>query len=138
MIVGLDFDGTIVEHLYPSIGEDLGAFPWLKQAAAIGARFVLFTMRDGAELQAAAKYIRDNGVDLLALNTNPSQSWWTQSPKAYCHLYVDDAGLGIPLSSHAAPGRSFVDWDKAGPLLIERVADWMMDEKARQERAVAR
>ena len=122
MIIGLDFDGTIANHEYPEIGEDLGAFPYLHQAQAEGVEFILFTMRDGAELKAARDYMTSHGIALLACNVNPTQHMWTMSPKAYCHLYVDDNGLGIPLKD--GDPRPAVDWAVAGPLLLDAVRRW--------------
>ena len=31
MIIGIDFDGTCVKHAFPSIGDDIGAVPVLKE-----------------------------------------------------------------------------------------------------------
>ena len=49
---------------------------------------------------------------------------WTTSPKAYCELYIDDAGLGIPLiypfgKSQKNQHRPYVDWVKVRELLVE-------------------
>jgi len=118
MIVGLDFDSTITTNSYPKVGTDLGAVPWLIEAQARGAQFVLFTMRDGQELADAAKYLIDRGVRLLGVNTNPTQWQWTNSPKAYCHFYIDDRNLGIPKNGPD------VDWSRVGPLLLDAVAHY--------------
>lgn len=119
MIIGLDFDGTITTNAYPDVGADLGAFPWLLEAQEKGARFILFTMRDGPELEAAADYLIGNGVKLMGANVNPTQWSWTMSPKPYCHLYVDDNSLGAPIREDRA-----LDWSVAGPLLIDAVDNW--------------
>ena len=34
MVIALDFDGTVVTHEYPYIGEDIGAVPVLKELVA--------------------------------------------------------------------------------------------------------
>ena len=31
MVIGLDFDGTVVSHAFPGIGKDIGAVPILKK-----------------------------------------------------------------------------------------------------------
>lgn len=124
MIVGLDFDGTLVTHQYPSLGNDVGAWSWLHKAADKGAKFILVTMRDGAELKAAAALCQANGIELLGANTNPTQWQWTMSPKPYCHLYIDDAGLGVPLELRRGERRENVDWSKAGPMLLEAMEHW--------------
>jgi hypothetical protein len=45
----------------------------------------------------AVNWFKDNGIPLWGVNGNPEQRTWTDSPKAYCQLYIDDAGLGTPL-----------------------------------------
>lgn len=121
MIIGIDFDGTCVEHEYPYVGDDIGASRWLIEAQKLGARFILFTMRDGPELVAAAEWFALNGIALYGTNVNPTQWTWTMSPKAYCHLYVDDNALGIPTKGTIRP---HVDWEKAGPMLIDEIKRW--------------
>ena len=66
-------------------------------------------MRSGEKLQEAVDYINSQGVDLYGVNKNPTQTNWTDSPKAYGHLYIDDAALGCPLVVPSV-GRPFVDW----------------------------
>jgi hypothetical protein len=46
------------------------------------------------------------------------------SPKPYCHLYIDDAGLGVPLREVEGCDRLGVDWEKVGPMLARRVVHW--------------
>lgn len=120
MIAAIDFDGTLVEHRFPRIGEDLGAALWLKKLLDMGVRLILLTMRDGDELQEAVSYMRKQGVWFWGHNENPEQEDfdWTNSRKVYAHVYVDDCGLGIP-STTDSHGRKAVDWDVAGPMLIE-------------------
>ena len=48
---------------------------------------------------------------MYGVNENPSQKSWTDSPKPYCHLYIDDAALGVPLESNPhVSSRPYVDW----------------------------
>ena len=96
-IIGIDFDGTIVEHAYPEIGAPVpGAIDTMKDLIANGHRIILWTMRSGETLQEAHNYLKDNGIELFGVNKNPEQGW-SDSPKAYCHVYIDDAALGCPL-----------------------------------------
>ena len=124
VIIGLDIDGTVFEHSYPALGKDVGAFPWLLKAQKLGARFIVFTMRDGAELKAAVEALREGGIDIYGANVNPTQWEWTMSPKPYCHLYIDDTGLGVPLLAKVKNGRGTVDWDRAGPMMLEVIDAW--------------
>ncbi len=116
MIIAIDFDGTCVVHKYPEIGEDIGAIPVLKDLIAEAHRLVLFTMRGGTCLVKAVQWFTDNDIDLYGVNVNPTQSVWTDSPKAYAELYIDDAALGMPMVR--PPGeRPYVDWIEVRKLL---------------------
>lgn len=115
-VVCVDFDGTIVEHDFPRIGAPVtGAIDWMKAWARSGARIVLFTMRSGEFLDEAVEYLHAHQVPLLGINENPEQRDWSASPKAFGHIYVDDAAYGCPLVYPASGARPFVDWSKVGP-----------------------
>lgn len=125
MIICVDFDGTIVEHRFPDIGEPVpGALEWMRRWQQAGAKLILWTMRsdgdrNGPVLTAAVEYCRRGGVEFWGINTNPAQSDWTSSPKAYAHIYVDDAAFGCPLrESKRAGGRMMVDWGVVGPAVM--------------------
>lgn len=49
MDIVIDFDGTVVTHAFPQIGEDIGAVPVLKELISNGHRLILFTMRSNSE-----------------------------------------------------------------------------------------
>ena len=121
MIIGVDFDGTVVEHAYPDIGAPiLGAIDTLKELIEAKHRIILWTMRSGDRLAQADWYMRYNGVEPYGLNTNPTQRTWTQSPKAFCNLYIDDAALGCPLVHPEDGSRPYVDWTKVRLQLVMR------------------
>jgi hypothetical protein len=120
MYICIDFDGTIVDHRYPQIGEPVpGAIKWLKILQGYGARFILYTMRSdqpgSALLSDAVRYLQAEGVVLYGINRNPEQDAWTASPKAYGELYIDDAAFGCPLMFPKGFARPCVDWKKVGP-----------------------
>ena len=120
LIVAVDFDGTIVEHRYPNIGDPIpGALEWLRHFESEGIRLILWTMRSGDTLDAAVKYLKTFGVSLWGVNKNPEQSSWTASPKAYAPIYVDDAALGCPLLPRDDGERAAVDWSKVGPWVCD-------------------
>lgn len=119
MIIGIDFDGTCVTHEFPEIGKDIGAEPVLKELINNGHQLILFTMRSEKTLTDAVKWFEQHNIPLFGINENPEQKTWTSSPKPYCHLYIDDAGLGIPLRyDQTVCERGFVDWDKVRVFLI--------------------
>lgn len=120
MYLCIDFDGTIVDHRYPDIGEPVpGAIQWLKRLHKCGGRIILFTMRSDEPgrmlLTDAVDYLRREGVELYGINRNPDQDTWTSSPKAYGELYIDDAAFGCPLIFPRKFARPCVDWKKVGP-----------------------
>ncbi len=123
MYICVDFDGTIVDHTFPNIGKPVpGAIEWLKRFSDLGAKIILFTMRsDGQDcgnvLSDAVKFIEDNGIELFGVNRNPTQDNWTSSPKAYGHVYIDDAAAGCPLIQPEGYVNRCVDWDKIGPVI---------------------
>lgn len=114
--VCIDFDGTCVTHEFPKVGDDIGAQRVLKTMTSKGIKLVLFTMRSGKELEDAVKWFEDNNIPLYGINKNPAQINWTKSPKAYGHIYIDDAALGCPLikGDHERP---YVNWAEVEALL---------------------
>jgi hypothetical protein len=120
--VAVDFDGTCVTHNYPLVGEDVGADLWLRAATAMGAKLILHTVRSGDKLGEAEGWFDSHGVELWAVNQNHTQADWSESPKIYAHIYVDDAALGVPLKRHGNRGRWVVDWEIAGPALLRDIA----------------
>ncbi len=109
-VIAVDFDGTIVMHEYPKIGPPVpGAIKMLKDLVEIDCRIILWTMRHDDELKQAVDYVQKNGIFLFGINNNPEQKKWTDSPKAYAQIYIDDAALGCPLvvGKHARP---YVNW----------------------------
>lgn len=137
MDICIDFDGTCVSHEFPAIGKDIGAVPVLKELVEKGHHLILFTMRsdrkkkkkvDGVEIEVeekvlseAVQWFEDNGIPLYGVQKNPKQRFWTSSPKAYGHLYIDDANLGCPLiTDDKDSDRPYVDWVKVREMLVEK------------------
>ena len=111
MTIAIDFDGTCVTHEYPEIGRDLGATTTLKTLVDNGHKLILLTMRSGKTLEDAKHWFEERGIILYGVNENPSQKRWTESPKVYANLYIDDANLGTPLIKNSiASDRPYVDW----------------------------
>lgn len=134
MDICIDFDGTCVTHEFPNIGTDIGAVPILKELMDAGHKLILYTMRSDRKkkkkvegetiiieenfLQDALNWFENNQIQLYGIQKNPTQRFWTSSPKAYGHLYIDDANLGCPLI-YPNEGRAYVDWVKVRELLVE-------------------
>jgi len=120
MIIAIDFDGTCVTHDYPRVGTDIGSVPVLKQLVAKGHQLILWTMRCDSGVKSgkftsgltdAVNWFKDNDIPLYGIQRNPAQDEWTQSPKCYAQLYIDDAALGCPLKFiPEISDRPFADW----------------------------
>jgi len=135
MIIVIDFDGTCVTHDFPRIGEDIGAVPVLKQLIKEGHKLVLSTMRSdkptiqadavrgvhpipGHYLSDAVQWFTQRDIHLYGIQSTPEQYLWTDSPKAYGDIYIDDRALGIPLKTNPNnPLSPFVDWEEITRLL---------------------
>ena len=121
MYIAVDFDGTCVTHDYPRIGKEIGATKVLKRLVEAGHKLILNTMRSDKELQDAVNWFKKNGIELYGVNENPTQKRWTNSPKVYAHMYIDDAALGCPLiNAPELSNRPFVDWDSINRQLIQK------------------
>ena len=111
--IAIDFDGTCVEHEYPSVGMDVeGAVETLRALNNKGHRLILFTMRSGEKLEKAIKWFKDRDIELWAVNENPEQKQWTESPKVFADVYIDDAALGCPIMFIDGVRRPVINWRK--------------------------
>lgn len=126
LIIGIDFDGTIVDHEVlihdvPQVGKPVpGAIESLQSFQDLGAKIILWTMRshymNGRDhLTIAIDYIAKNGINLYGVNSNPSQCTWTMSPKLHADLIIDDVNFGIPLIQPEGFVRPCVDWSLVRP-----------------------
>jgi hypothetical protein len=98
MKIAVDFDGTIVEHRYPQIGEEkLFAFETLKQLQKLGHQLILWTFRHGKELDEAVEYCRKKGIEFYSINKSyPEEEYTTDtcSRKIDADLFIDDRNVG--------------------------------------------
>ena len=98
MIIAVDFDGTIVEHAYPSIGKDIPfAIETLKKLREERHKLILWSVREGKLLQEAVDYCQERGLEFYAVNTNyPEEQGNHQyfSRKLKADLFIDDRNLG--------------------------------------------
>ena len=69
MTIAVDFDGTIVEHRYPRIGEEIPfATATLKMLINERHRLILWSVREGKLLEEAVEWCRERGVEFYAVN----------------------------------------------------------------------
>lgn len=108
-LIAVDFDGTIVEHMYPEIGKEmLFAFATLKELQKKGHRLILWTYREGEYLQKAVDYCAENGVVFYAVNeTYPGEiTEGNYSRKILADIFIDDRNIG-----------GFLGWDAVWQML---------------------
>ncbi len=117
-IIALDFDGTVVTHAYPEVGEDIGAVPVLKELVAQGDKLILWTMRHDQLLEDAVAWFHKHEIPLWAINENPTQERWTTSPKIHADLVIDDSALGCPTCFLDGERRPAADWRRIRELLV--------------------
>jgi len=98
MIIAVDFDGTIVTHEYPRIGREIPfAIDTLKRLQqSPDYQLILWTVREGVELQEAVDYCRNKGLEFYAVNSNyPEEDADHKEPrKLKADLFLDDRNLG--------------------------------------------
>ena len=98
MIIAVDFDGTIVEHKYPEIGNELPfATSTLRMLAEKNHRLILWTVRHGELLKEAVDWCRERGVEFYAVNKNFPEEI-VDNEHGFCKvnadLFIDDRNLG--------------------------------------------
>lgn len=102
-VICVDFDGTVVRHAFPKIGEPLpGAFEVLKELKAAGYRLILWTCREDGNgknyLTEAVEFCRKNGVEFDAHNETIKEAEFREDGvdlrKPYCRYFIDDRNLG--------------------------------------------
>ena len=112
--LAIDFDGTIVEDAYPSIGKPkIFAFDTLIRVQAEGYRLILWTYRHGKSLEEAVEFCRKNGVEFYAVNSSFEGEIFddeTQSRKIDADLFIDDRNLG-----------GFPGWGEIYNIITERI-----------------
>ncbi|MBV7440078.1 hydrolase [Weeksellaceae bacterium TAE3-ERU29] len=113
-LIAVDFDGTIVEDAYPSVGKaKLFAFETLRKLQDDGHRLILWTYRHGKELDDAVDFCRENGIEFYAVNNsfegeefNPENA----SRKLNADIFIDDRNLG-----------GFPGWGEVYRVIKERI-----------------
>ena len=98
MIIAVDFDGTIVEHRYPRIGEEIPfAIDTLKLLQQEKHRLILWSVREGTLLEEAVEWCKARGLEFDAVNKDyPEEQKSHQgfSRKLKADLFIDDRNLG--------------------------------------------
>ncbi len=127
MIIAVDFDGTVVEHEYPSIGKTkLFAFETLKALQEKNHRLIMWTYRAGKELDEAVEFCRQNGIEFYAINKNYPEEEYIEgeiSRKINADIYIDDKNIG-----------GFIGWGKIWELIEGESIELLEDDFKRQNK----
>lgn len=99
MTIAVDFDGTIVTHKYPEIGEEIPfAIDTLKMLIKDHHKLILWSVREGKLLDEAVEYCRERGVEFYAINRDyPEETIENNnhfSRKLKVDMFIDDRNVG--------------------------------------------
>ena len=133
MIIAIDFDGTICQNKYPEIGEPMPhAIESIRELHQAGHYLILWTCRQGEQLDEALQWCKQNGLSFHAVNDhNPDNLKFfggVGGKKVYADIYIDDKNIG-----------GFVGWQRAMELIKEAEApklEWKESEDFPLENAV--
>lgn len=98
MIIAVDFDGILCENEFPKIGKpNYEMISAVREAIDRGHEVILWTVRNGKELDEAIAWCADRGLHFCAVNDQaPSNKaeydgvYETPSRKVYADIYIDD------------------------------------------------
>ena len=99
MIIAVDFDGTLVQNLYPKIGfirQDV--FDYVKAHQSNGDTIILWTCREGDLLNAALSFCKENGLVFDYVNDNAAsaiETYGNNSRKVHADIYIDDKSVAF-------------------------------------------
>ena len=100
MTIAVDFDGTIVEHRYPEIGEEIPfATETLKMLIQDRHKLILWTVREGKLLDDAIEWCRQRGVEFYAVNRDypeeqPENNPYYSRKLSAVDVWIDDRNIG--------------------------------------------
>lgn len=115
-LIVVDFDGTIVKHEFPEIGEPMPkAFEVMKKLQKAGYGLILNTCRENDKkrnyLDEAVDFCKENGIIFRSVNENLLEDDFREGKlrrKVYGHYYIDDRNLG-----------GFPGWDEVEKILLK-------------------
>ena len=97
MTIAVDFDGTIVENLYPKIGNEIpfAIESLIKIQNRYQHQLILWTVREGDLLEEAVNFCKQRGLEFYAVNqNNPDDKPGSGPKKLNADLFIDDRNLG--------------------------------------------
>lgn len=104
-VIAIDFDGTLWETDWPRLVRPiLPVIEMAKARKAAGDKLILWTCREGAELDAAVEACRNYGLEFDAVNDNLpelKEQWGNNPRKVAADVYWDDKNrcFDVPFST---------------------------------------
>ena len=93
----IDFDGTLCKNAWPEIGEpNVAMIEYAKALRKIGHKIILWTCREGANLEMAVSWCAEQGIIFDAVNDNLEENkeyFGGNSRKIVAHFYIDDRAV---------------------------------------------
>lgn len=99
LIIAIDFDGTIVEHIYPQIGKlKHSAKEVINKLFDEGHEIIIWTCRCNAhseyeDLTDMKYFLQENEIKYTKINSNSDSVPYGCKPKIYSDIYIDDKNL---------------------------------------------
>lgn len=97
MVFGVDFDGTLSYGQWPGCGPaNDGLINFLKRRKESGDKLILWTCREGDDLEMAVKWCQEQGICFDAINDNLPEiieKYGCNSRKISCDFYIDDKAI---------------------------------------------
>lgn len=98
MILAIDFDGTIVDHIYPEIGElKPNAKEIINRLHEEGHEIIIWTCRNGEHEVKVREFLDLNGIKFHTINEHLPRildMFDNDCRKIYGDIYIDDRMLG--------------------------------------------
>lgn len=99
LVLGIDFDGTIVEEGFLNIGKiKPKTVEFMRQAIEKGHLIIVWTARSHQFEEECRKFLDENNIPYHYINENPEDPYFTkgiQGRKIYCDYYIDDRAINI-------------------------------------------
>ncbi|QFJ56153.1 hypothetical protein FXF36_00305 [Pseudobutyrivibrio xylanivorans] len=97
MVFAVDFDGTLSFGKWPECGPaNEGLIDFLNKRRQLGDKIILWTCREGANLDLAVEWCQNKGLNFDAVNDNlPDviEKYGGNSRKVSCDFYIDDRAV---------------------------------------------
>jgi len=116
MIIYLDYDGTMVEHMWPAEGPPVPhSVDICLQLQKRGYKIILNTKRvelDRASFQRSVDYLLKAGLNIHTVRYTKLEPGFWNPYEGMSTLFLDDTASGIPLMKSTVATPPMVDWKK--------------------------